>query len=348
MCFALPAILLAACTGAAPADPPAVLAATPKPAELKTFKDWTVGCDNGGACKAASLAPADEEFPAVTMSIARAAGPAGAVVIAFQSSEMIPLPLRIGVDGKPVADGGRTDDDATRIEGPLATRILAAAANGGQLTVADAGRKATTRISLAGLSAALRYIDDRQGRAGTVTAAVATGAKPADSVRPAPALPVVTAVRPGGVVQRPSATMLSQMRKLAECETDTLAGQDAPELHALGGGTTLVMLPCSSGAYNVSAALFTLAGGKVSPVVTDAPSGFTEGGAPTVPAQIVNGGFDGGLVTSYAKGRGIGDCGVEQKFAWDGKRLRLVEQAEMGECRGNTDLITTWRATVRR
>ena len=49
MCFALPAILLAACAGAAPADPPAVLAATPKPAELKTFKDWTVGCDNGGA-----------------------------------------------------------------------------------------------------------------------------------------------------------------------------------------------------------------------------------------------------------------------------------------------------------
>ena len=28
--------------------------------------------------------------------------------------------------------------------------------------------------------------------------------------------------------------------------------------------------------------------------------------------------------------------------------FRLVEQSEMGECRGSTDYITTWRALVRR
>ena len=62
--------------------------------------------------------------------------------------------------------------------------------------------------------------------------------------------------------------------------------------------------------------------------------------------SIVNGAVDGGLVTSYAKGRGLGDCGVTQGFVWDGHRLRLVEQRAMGECRGNPDYLTVWRATV--
>ncbi|HTG39817.1 DUF1176 domain-containing protein [Sphingomonas sp.] len=50
------------------------------------------------------------------------------------------------------------------------------------------------------------------------------------------------------------------------------------------------------------------------------------------------------MLASYAKGRGIGDCGVSQRFIWDGPRFRLIEQAEMSECRGSIDYITTWRA----
>jgi hypothetical protein len=54
------------------------------------------------------------------------------------------------------------------------------------------------------------------------------------------------------------------------------------------------------------------------------------------------------VLTSYAKGRGLGDCGVSQRFAWDGTRLRLIEQAEMSECRGNPNFIRTWTARVER
>jgi hypothetical protein len=53
------------------------------------------------------------------------------------------------------------------------------------------------------------------------------------------------------------------------------------------------------------------------------------------------------LLTSFSKGRGLGDCGLGQDFAWDGTRFRLVRQIEMGECRGSLDYITTWRADVR-
>ena len=49
--------------------------AVPRPGELKTFRDWTVGCDNGRACHATSLMPEGEiaDSP-LTMSIKR--GPA--------------------------------------------------------------------------------------------------------------------------------------------------------------------------------------------------------------------------------------------------------------------------------
>jgi hypothetical protein len=63
--------------------------------------------------------------------------------------------------------------------------------------------------------------------------------------------------------------------------------------------------------------------------------------------QLVNSGFGEGRLTSYSKGRGIGDCGIAQDFVWDGTRFRLIEQSEMTECRGSTRMVTTWRADVR-
>ena len=64
--------------------------------------------------------------------------------------------------------------------------------------------------------------------------------------------------------------------------------------------------------------------------------------------MLINAGWDQerGLLTSFSKGRGLGDCGTLSEYAWDGRAFRLVEQAEMGECRGSTDYITTWRARV--
>ena len=105
------------------------------------------------------------------------------------------------------------------------------------------------------------------------------------------------------------------------------------------------MRPCGNGADNLFTSLFVMPDtGKPVPAVLDAPSGFGE--APR--NQVVTGGWDARTrrLTSYARGRGIGDCGSHQAFAWDGARFRLVEQSSMGECRGARDYITTWRARV--
>jgi len=328
-----PANVAAAAAPQATPPPP-----VPKPGALKTFRDWTVGCDNGLTCKMASLGPEDAEFPAVTMSVTRVAGPRGDWKVEFASDE--DDAITIAVDDMRVAAG---DDEFT---GPTAAAIIAAMANGNALQVSKAGGAPLATLSLAGASAALRYIDAMQGRAGGVTAAVAKGATPAGAVPAAPALPTISAFAPYGAKLAPSAAQVAEMRRVSGCDTEGFTAEQAAETHALGGGKTLVIVPCSSGAYNLSAALFTLADGKIAPVITDAPSGFGAADTPGDGAQIVNGGFDDGLVTSYVKGRGLGDCGVSQKFAWDGTQLRLVEQEEMGECRGNTEMIRTWTAPV--
>jgi hypothetical protein len=43
--------------------------------------------------------------------------------------------------------------------------------------------------------------------------------------------------------------------------------------------------------------------------------------------------FKDGVLTSYAKGCGLGDCGSRQSFVWDATRFRPSEQADMSECR---------------
>lgn len=322
---------------AAPNSPPA-------PGMLKTFGDWAVGCDNVAACKAVALGPEGGEFPAVLMSITRAGGPDGAITIAFLSTEAIPLPLRVAVDGKPVGEGGRTDDDATRIEGELARRLVTAASNGRALSVTDGGNAATSTISLAGLAAALRYIDEQQGRAGTSGALVARGQAP--DTRPAPPAPVVTALTPAGTAANPSPQQLAIFRKAGSCDEDMAGNSAQPfETHALGGGKTLLLLPCSMGPYNVTALVYVGDSSGFRPAEFDSPTGMGEGSGI---ANVVNGMWENGLLTTYNKARGLGDCGVSASYAWDGTRLRLVEQAEMEECRGNTDFIRTWHADVRR
>ncbi|MEH3035828.1 MAG: DUF1176 domain-containing protein [Sphingomonas adhaesiva] len=349
------ALLLAAC-GAQPAPPPSPAAspsatpiaaprdsnARPAPAEPRTFGDWAVACDNGLRCEMASLGAEGGGFPTWTMALSRGAGPAGAYEIALDSlNDDKGTPATIVIDGRRHAVAGNG------LSGPAAATIAGALATGRALTLHDAAGTTLATVSLKGASAALRFIDAAQGRAGTVTATVATG--PAAAVPPAPPLPTVVAITPGGTAASPSVPQWGDMRRVAQCD-DRMSESDGwkPRLHALGGGATLILLPCSAGAYNEIDALFVLRDGKVTPAQVDAPSGFApDAQEATAPVRsVINGSFDGGLLGSYGKARGLGDCGIAQSFAWDGARFRLTEQKVMSECRGNPHYLTVWRAKV--
>jgi len=334
-----PAVPAMADGGATPRSTAAATVAPATPGALKAFRDWAVGCDNALTCTMASLGAEGGEFPTVTLALSRQAGPDGGYTLAIDATgEESAAPAALSIDGTrfALAGGG--------LSGTFAERVAAAMGQGSILSVSTASGTPLGRVSLSGAAAALRYIDAQQGRAGTTTATIAKGTTAARAVPAASTLPVIVALKPAGTPATPSATQLAKMRQQAGCETGD-GEVFKPEMHALGGGKTLVMLPCSVGAYNVSAALFVLSDGTVTAAQADVPTGISPDS--TIPS-VVNGSFENGILSSYAKGRGLGDCGVAQSFVWDGARLRLSEQSEMGECRGNPNYITTWRTRVER
>ncbi len=339
------AAMTAAPRAAPTTSPVADAARTPvQPGEQKTFGDWIVACDNTALCQMASLGPEDGAypFPAVTMAILRQPGPDGAIDLSFDvAGDDKPVrPVAVTIDGRRIP--------LSALNGPATAATVAAMANGTTLAVLEAGDERRATLSLKGASAAMRWIDAQQGRAGTATALVAKGDRPVATVPDRRAAPVIRAVVATGSATKPTPKQFADMKRLAACGDNSFAARMPPETHALGGGATLVMLPCSSGAYNLSSALFVIRGDAVEVAKADVPTGFgpTPAAGEDATTSVVNGAWKDGELTSYAKGRGLGDCGVMQTLVWDGNRFRLSGQSEMGECRGNPHYMTTWRAQV--
>jgi hypothetical protein len=326
-------------------------AAAPQPGELKTFSDWTVGCDNGRACHAVALVPEDWPDDALTMAVRRGAEAGAEPVITFE----------VGDDSRPTgltADGRRLSarlvphEGVAKVNAADTAAVLNALRRASRIEVTDATGKPLGTVSLKGASAAFLYMDDRQKRVGTATALVRTGSKPASTVPLPPALPVVRAAAPGR--GRPLAltkSRIAALRRDAGCTIEEVGGPDYVESAAIGPAHTLLLLSCGSGAYNVTYVPYVLRSGRTGVEPRLAPFDIDKSwwGEESHPA-LINAEWDAKkrLLTAFSKGRGLGDCGVGQEFAWDGAIFRLVHQYEMSECRGSIDYITTWRAEVRR
>ncbi|MET0307536.1 MAG: DUF1176 domain-containing protein [Sphingomonas sp.] len=324
----------------------------PAAGSIKTFGDWAAACDNVHACEMTSLYPGDGAMPdegsgydGAAISIVRGAGPAGGFIVEVTIMTHQTGETSVRVDDRVIA-GGAPRDDVMRFTGGDAERIVAAMVKGKEMRITDIGDGTIGRISLSGSSAALRFIDAEQGRAGTMTAAVAKGTKPADAVPLAAALPRVPALRPSGKPATVTKAMRAAMDKAGDCAA-VYEGGEGPlpevETYALGGGKTLALLPCGNGAYNYSSVPFIVAGGKFDMAAFDQdPGGMGEGDSTT----LVNAGWDPktGQLSSHAKGRGVGDCGAGATYVWDGTRFRQIEAREMPECRGSANWLATWRA----
>lgn len=330
-----PAVIAAA---PAPADADDT-GATPKLGEMATFKDWTAGCDNTRRCKAVALVPEGADRTLLA-SVERAAD--GAVTLRITGTEAADRTGTLTIDGKPVLNGGASDGDSIAFTGEPARRAAEALAQGRTATLA--GNGPAMPLSLAGAAAALRWMDAQQKLAGTPGAFVAKGEHPTDAAL-RPSLPVVRGIAGFGPARPLPAADAAALRKRADC---TIADylDPAPEgtMAELGDGATLILVPCDSGAYNVMSAAFIRRGDRTEPAQFDFETGMSPDPQPI--AQPVNAEWQDGALATFAKGRGIGDCGSMQRFVWDGRRFRLVEQQSMGECRGSIDYITLWRARV--
>lgn len=325
--------------------------ATSRPGELKTFTDWAVGCDNGWRCQAGSLFPEPPDYDldaAASMTILRDPGAGSEPTVAIEFDSDLSGAETVWIDGQAIGGGtvnakGASIDYDTQAAAALAAAML----KGRMLEVRNAAGLPIAHISLAGISAALRYMDDRQRRAGTRSALVARGS--ATAVPMPPPLPVIHSGAEGGTAFVATPAEIAAAR--AENGCDGHADSPRTEVHVLDRAHSLLLLYCSAGAYNdnMLALVASAAGGarRIVPASFDLPRDWSEmrGGE----TDLVNASYDEslGLLSSHALGRGIGDCGNAVTMAWDGKRFRLAEASAMDACRGNRNWITLWRATVR-
>ncbi|MBR7620476.1 DUF1176 domain-containing protein [Phenylobacterium sp. 20VBR1] len=308
-----------------------VLMATSAQAASKSFQDWTVVCDNTRECSAFGFAEEgadDRPFLHVQRPAAAGAAPVARLVLASESGA--PTRWAVRVDGKPVAGlAPKAEGDADVVLTPSQTAaLLGAIRNGKRLTLAP-GR---SDILLTGAAAALRWMDDQQQRAGTLTALVAKGPGPASAV---PAPPPVPLVRPGPAVSQsnlPEKLWPGMRAKLGEdCDASLSAEDYDPIIARLSPGVILYGELCYRGAYNEIYG-FLLAdekGGHVRLAQIPNLDGATT-------HLLMNVGFDPETQTlsNFEKGRGIADCGGAYSWVWDGKAFRISDQLEMPACRG--------------
>jgi hypothetical protein len=326
-------------------------AAAPQPAPLKTFTDWTVGCDNGRFCHAVGLMPESLPEDGATMSIRRGPEAGARPVVAFEPSSEAKA-VSLATDGNPLALRLVLDKDGGLTAAPAdATPLIVAMRGAAELQLRNANGKVTGRVSLRGLTAALLYMDEQQRRVDTVTALVRRGPKPASAVPAPPTLPRVPEVRPSRT--SPLATVPNRLveaaRKRSDCDESLTLAENPPERQKLDDRTTLLLATCWRGAYNATSLVLVTRradGSDLAPARFDYNASAGEQTGPAVPPDGAYWDEETRRLASFFKGRGLGDCGAGQEWAWDGQMFRLIGAQVMGECRGSTDYITTWRAQV--
>lgn len=191
-------------------------------------------------------------------------------------------------------------------------------------------------ITLTGAIDALAWIDEQQKRAGTVTALVKRGSKPASAVPPVPELPSVTVVKPT-VETKPITPPVIAQKARTVCGMGDRTGE-VRQPAWLDDNRVMYSFFCtgSSGAYNLYYALLAAPIGNpqaATPIVLRLPASIAAvGKSKTEPAY--NAEFDpttGTLVTFHLE-RAAADCGTLARWVWDGSAFRLALLQKMPTC----------------
>lgn len=351
----------AACLGAIALLPFSVYAQP----EVKTFKDWVVGCNNVRSCEAVSLTEPDfgnpdAESHSAYITVKRGGQPDADAAFAVSQGWASEVPedaigqaVKISADRQVLALGELTAeqrDNMINIPQDKNATFLAMVRQPNVLTLSIGDQEYTA--SLRGLSAALLYMDEQQKRLDTKTALIRVG----DKAMTAKAVdaPVVTVKRAPEKMTAPEG-LADKIRTVAEADLKAACdGEEAMNAmdfaEPLDSDHYLVGLTCWLAAYNSSSVLFKVKADTASSdkpeyeILTIDASPLGESGTEVSGANYERA---TGILSSYAKGRGLGDCGVSSTWAWTGEQFAMTNYDEMPECRGVPEFINLWTAQVK-
>lgn len=342
------------------ASSPPVAASAPRLAwrsETREFRDWWAACDNGGGCFAFGFAPeveggwvrvALEPGPDARPEVTFGFWPAGGEAISTHELSLV-------VDGGFFSAQPGDGHEDTAVVGEVQTdtgAVIDALARGETLLLRAGTEQA---VSLSGASAALLWIDEKQGRLGTTTALIRKGGRPASAVPPAPSLPRIVAGPAadqtgfGMEDQTLPASLLSRAEVKTCLEESGLPDVSDQVMSArLDDHTELWAAPCGSGAYNLAHYWYLTGSGGRDPRPLDllgADNRRDDGDFPD--NGTINGVYDPETRTieAFSKGRGLGDCGALQTWTWTGRAFVLSSERFMTQCVGTPAALwpTTWR-----
>lgn len=306
----------------------------------QSFSDWQVTCNNQNFCVARNTG----EHRGLVMSLSRSAGAKTDASLRIDLGGLPAPPVkepdiapRLLLDNVPLKLTSqhwqltpwhlKTDDTGT------ITTFLKTIQEGQALTLR--GGKQT--ISLAGLKAALLFIDAQQKRVGSETAWIKKGDSPPLSVPPAPALKKVAVVNP-----TPTPLTHNELNDLldygnwrmnhSQCSLDP--NRREVRVTALTDDKALMIISCEAGAYNTVDLAWLVSRKKpfaARSVRLRLP--FTPS-SQSSDMELMNASFDEKTreLTTLALGRGIGDCGIQTRWRFNGQRFRLVRYAEEPSC----------------
>lgn len=323
-----------------------IVAALANPAAAepsKEFRDYLAWCSSGMDCSA-QVDTKDNELSG--FGIARKAGRSTPVTLFLDMSAEFAggSDVAFTVDGKswgtvPASQFARDKDDyryTLDAQEPV-TALLDVLRNGHRLDISYQGTDARrmVNVSLAGLAASLTWLDDVQGRVGARDAIVAKGEK--DS-------PEFTARDITSVDELPE-EIRADFSGEGECaffEPDRFGRAGGFE-DRFDKDNALLVVPCGDGgAYNQPFSLYwvTAEGGHPMPLPTMGELG------PTVIEDAWNVGWDARehVLEAFFKGRGIGDCGLYDKWKLigipDSLQFMLIEERSKDDCDGKGGLET--------
>jgi hypothetical protein len=336
-------------------------------AQVRSFGDWTVACDQTLTCEAVNVSDAFAARTAAAdppdlpggfglMRVERAGAADAPAILTVTFNVWDEVRLSLPQAGVTLHVSDAADEDRTGRAYPLQSMgfgryrlpdgqlagFLKESGRSGMAAVRRPDGELYGLLTTRGLAATLRYIDETQGRVGTAGALVAKTGKPGPRLAGGPPVPVVR-TRPafqGALIRDPDLAVLRERY----CGGERPASRPIEaESWRLAGGPLLIAVPCVP---DGGATLWILRYPYGDEVLT-LP---LQNGEDDMVGLLGDGKVDSarGLLTMIQVSRGFGDCGTLYTWGWTGTAFQLVEVKVMGPCLGylSREWLTTYRARV--